>query len=120
MENDPLRDLLERNQASLEILDKRLRKIERHFFWGTTMNIIKWIVIVVPIVFGVIYISPYVKQYAAYLQPALKLLKLDLAQDQTMGNNTNVSQLNDSQTSSVIETLCDPQKREILIQQICK
>ena len=116
MENDPIHELLERNQASLEILDKRLRKIERHFFWGTTMNIIKWIVIVVPIVFGVIYISPYVKQYSAYLQPALKLLRLDVAQDQANINQQNTN----SQTASAVEILCDQQKREVLIQQICK
>lgn len=109
-ENDSIKELLESNQQLLQSLDKRFQKIERKFKWDTILGIVKWMIIVVPIVFGVIYISPYVKQYAAYLQPALKLLHLD-----TLQGSQDIS---DEQ--KLLNNLCDPKQRELLVKQICK
>lgn len=113
-ENDSTKQLLEQNQQLLESLDKRLHKIERKFKWDTILGIIKWVIIVAPIVLGIIWISPYVKQYAVYLEPAIKLLHLDELQ---VLNQQNVD-ISDEQ--QILNTLCDPNKREVLVNQICK
>lgn len=118
MENDPKKDLvralLEKNQTILENLDKRLYKIERKFVWDTVLGVIKWVVIVVPIIFGVIYISPYVKRYATYLEPAFKVLRLDDLQNQLSGKDQ------EALSDNVLKNLCNPQTREALIKQICE
>ncbi len=96
-------------QQLLESLDKRLHKIERKMKIDSILGMIKWFIIVVPIIFGVIYLSPIVKQYSVYLEPALKLLHLNTSQ--------NDSQLLTDEQKAVI---CDPKLRAVLVNQICK
>jgi len=113
-ENDSIKELLESNQQVLESLDKRLHKMENKFKRDTVLGVIKWLIIVVPIIFGVFYISPYVKQYAVYLEPAMKLLRLDGLQDSS-NKNTSLTE-----EQKLLNSLCDPSKRAALVNQICK
>lgn len=118
MEGEEIKGLLQKNQETLLNLDKRIAKIERHFKREAILNIIKWLIIVVPIVFGLIYISPYVKGYVRMLEPALKALNLE-SFNEMLGNNTNQ---NTSQGAIVngLESLCDPVKRQAIVNQYCK
>jgi len=109
-EKDKIQQLLENNQQTLASLDKRLHKIERKMKMDSVLGIIKWVFIVVPIIFGVIYLSPIVKQYSAYLEPALRLFHLNTTQE---GEQLLLS---DEQKALI----CDPKQRAVLINQICK
>ena len=117
MEEVDLKEVVRQNQELLNSLDRRLHKIEKHFRTEMILNWIKWLIIVVPIVFGVIYISPYVKSYVRMLQPALQALKLDEL-NEMLGNNENAN----TKTPSVsnFNNLCDPVQRQILVDQYCK
>ena len=115
MEEVDLKEVLQKNEEVLSSLDKRLRKIEKHFRREAILNMIKWLIIVVPIVFGVIYISPYVKTYIQMLQPALHALKLDEL-SAILGNNTNNPQ---EPVKGILDDLCDSDKREALVNQYC-
>lgn len=116
MEEVDLKEIIRQNQEMLTAVDKRLRKIEKHFRTETILNMIKWLIIVVPIVFGLIYISPYVKGYVRMLQPALQALNLD-GVNALLETSTSS---NDSPTAGVLESLCDPVKRQVIINQYCK
>lgn len=116
MEDVDLKELLQKNEEVLSSLDKRLHKIEKHVRTEMILNWIKWLIIVVPIVFGIIYISPYVKGYVRMLQPALEALNLDGVND-LLGNNANNAQV---PATSVLDSLCDPAKRQALVNQYCK
>lgn len=115
MEDVDLKELLQKNEELLSSLDKRLHKIEKHARTEMILNWIKWLIIVVPIVFGIIYISPYVKTYVRMLQPALEALHLNGISD-LLGNNTNSAQVPEA---SVLEGLCDPAKMEDLVNRYC-
>jgi len=115
MEEVDLKEIIRQNQEMLTSVDKRLHKIEKHFRTETILNMIKWLIIVVPIVFGLIYISPYVKGYVRMLQPALQALNLDQVNDM-LGNNTNTDQ---GAALDNIDSLCDPAKRQLIINQYC-
>ena len=115
--DEELKSLLKQNQETLGSLDKRIGKIERHFKIEAILNMIKWLIIVVPIVFGIIYISPYVKHYVQLLQPALKALNLESINDM-LGNTEQPN----GQNSPVngLQALCDPAQRQAIINQYCK
>lgn len=117
MEEIDLKEIVHKNQEMLTSVDKRLRKIEKHFRTEAILNWIKWLIVVVPIVFGLIYISPYVKSYARMLQPALQALKLDQL-NAILGNNED----SNAKAPAVnnFENLCDPVQRQALVDQYCK
>lgn len=117
MEEIDLKEIVHKNQEMLTSVDKRLHKIEKHFRTEAILNWIKWFIVVVPIVFGLIYISPYVKSYARMLQPALQALKLDQLSG-LLGDTAT-----DNKKAPVVnglESLCDPVKRQAIINQYCK
>lgn len=116
MEEPDLKEVLRQNQELLSSLDKRLHKIEKHFRTEAILNVIKWLIIIVPIVFGIVYISPYVKTYANMIKPALQALNLDSV-NEMLGNNTD-----NAKTPAIngLEILCDPVKRQVIINQNCK
>jgi len=115
MEEVDLKEMIRQNQEMLTAVDKRLHKIERHFRLEMVLNWIKWLIIVVPIVFGLIYISPYVKGYVRMLQPALEALNLE-GVNTLLENGLN----NNSATTGVLENLCDPVKRQAVVNEYCK
>ncbi len=115
MESEEIKSLLQKNQEALSNLDQRLGKIEKHFRREAILNMIKWLIIVVPIVFGVIYISPYVKGYVRMLEPALKALNLE-SFNEMLGNGQDTS----VGATTGLEALCDPAKRQAIINQYCK
>ncbi|MFA6253450.1 MAG: hypothetical protein WCV69_04255 [Patescibacteria group bacterium] len=116
MEELDLKEVVRQNQELLSSLDKRLHKIEKHFRTEAILNVIKWLIIVVPIVFGIVYLSPYVKTYVGMIKPALQALNLDSI-NEMLGNDTDNAQ---APVVNGLEILCDPVKRQAIINQNCK
>lgn len=136
MIDQELRELLEENKRVLLSLEKRLRKIEGHFIWGTVWTIAKIILIVAPLVAGYIYFSPIINQYVKSFQPILEFYGNPKTQEQlnaffggmntdnnnntnTTNTNTNQQQISNSQTE-LIQSFCNEDSREIMIQQLCQ
>lgn len=49
-------------EQKLDLLDARLKKVERFMMWNTISNIIKVLIVLVPIILALIYIPPFVKK----------------------------------------------------------
>lgn len=112
-----IKEIIKQNQETLESLDERVSKIQSKMRWQTVGNVIKTIFILGPVIVGIIYLSPYVKQYVGYLEPALKALKLTPENSIIEIKNPNGDRV--ISTDDAIQKICDPKTRDIVIEQIC-
>ncbi|RJQ35196.1 hypothetical protein C4566_01135 [Candidatus Parcubacteria bacterium] len=108
--------ILEKNQQLLEDLEIRVKKIQKKMMWGTIGGVLKIIFILGPIVFGVIYLSPYVNGYFKAFKPMFETLQLlpyqAMVEDKDLGNDSQASQ-------QIIDSFCDPEVRDVMINQYC-
>ncbi len=114
MIDQELAKIIQENKEVLQSLDQRLHKIERNFTWNTVFGFIKAIVIIGPIIVGIIYLTPIVKDYFKIFEPIIKTIQ--------SGTNNFVggAKLDNTTANSVINSLCDPQARDALVKELCK
>ena len=110
MIDDESKKLLKENQVILQALDKRIHRIERKFFWNTIFGFLKVVVILAPIIIGIIYLTPILKDYVKVFEPIFQSLRDQL----------NVTGANPQDTNFTLESFCNPQARETLVEQLCK
>ena len=61
--------LLEENMKMNKEIHKIVKKLRSHMFWQSVFGFLKVLIIVLPIVFGIWYLSPYIREmYAQYQQ----------------------------------------------------
>jgi hypothetical protein len=113
MNNDEMKQLLLENKASLERIDKVVEKIHKRMIWSTIGSILKIILIVAPIVLGVIYLSPMLKQYMGGLDSALKIL------NPTSGLDVGNANGGTDASGFSLEEVCSPNVQQ-MIDQMCK
>jgi len=107
-----MKQLLLENKAALERVDKVVEKIHKKMIWGAIGSVLKIVLILAPIIFGVIYLSPFVKQYMGGIQAAFDILN--------PGDGQNSSEQIDIEAGSIdIEAVCDPKVQE-MIEKMCK
>lgn len=108
--------ILEKNQQLLEDLQLRVRKIQKKMMWGTITGVLKIIFIFAPIVFGIVYLSPYVGGYFKSLKPMFETFRLlpyqAMVENKDLGNDSQASQ-------KIIDSFCDPEVRDFMINQYC-
>lgn len=79
---DDLRKLLEKNLELSEEMHKMLKKISKYIFWQQVFNILKLLIIVVPIILGIIYLPPLlgdlISQYSEFLKNPIDAGNLEL------------------------------------------
>lgn len=109
MLDDDIKYLVKQNKEILHTLNKRIDRIERRFMWNTIFGFIKVVIIIGPIIFGIIYLSPLAKDYINSISPVLEVFKLK-------SNNQQITVLPDNFKS----VFCDEQSRQTLIDQNCK
>ena len=108
--------IFKKNQELLEDLEKRVKKIQSQMMWNTVWGALKVLFIIGPIIFGIIYLSPYVSNYFKAFRPVLQALQLAPYKealenkDGTTGDQTN---------QQVIDALCDEEVRNSMIDQYC-
>ena len=114
MNNDEIKQLLVENKASLERVEKIVGKMRKKMLWNTVGSVLKIVLILGPIILGIIYLSPFVKQYSSGLQSALNILNL--------APQTDVNSYQDQSVipTDAIDAICDPQARQAIIDQVCK
>lgn len=110
MIDDESKKLIKDNQVILQDLDKRIHRIEKKFVWNTIFGFLKMIVILAPIIIGIIYLTPILKDYVKIFEPIFQSLR----------NQLNTTAVNPQDTNFAIESFCDPQTRETLVEQLCK
>ncbi|MDP2812270.1 MAG: hypothetical protein Q8O32_01095 [bacterium] len=115
MINEDLKPLLEENKELLQNLDKRLKKIEKRFVWGTILGLLKFLIIFTPLIIGAIYFTPILKDYVKIFEPAYKTW---ISQLNFIPGNENVN--TKGQNEAILESFCDPESRELMVKQFCK
>ncbi|PWB38448.1 MAG: hypothetical protein C3F02_03780 [Parcubacteria group bacterium] len=105
------------NQVTLEKIEKRLDRIEKHFTWNTIFGVIKAIIIIGPIVVGVIYLSPFVKTYVEAVRPFFETLTTISPGSQPTNSAIIPSSV---LTPEIKKMLCNTQTREALVKQYCQ
>lgn len=111
--------ILEKNQALLTELEKRVEKIQKRMMWGTIFGTLKVVFLVAPIVFGIIYISPYVSGYFKALKPVFQALQLT-PYKAVLEGNVNQDEASNDASQQIIDSFCDPEVREVMVEQYCK
>ncbi len=112
---DEIKEIVQKNKEYLENLEKRIARIERKFTWNTIFGFVKVIMIVAPLVFGIIYLSPIVKDYLKTITPVLSALNINLDKDNVNAPADSMIILPEESR----ELLCDPEIREALIEENC-
>jgi len=115
---EELKQIIEKNQSVLESIERRLTRIERRFTWNTIFGFIKAVVIIAPIVAGIIYLSPLVRNYMDIIKPLFKNLsiKSDNNTNQAAGPVINLDLLSPEMKNA----FCDSEVRETLVQKNCQ
>jgi FMN-dependent NADH-azoreductase len=114
-----IKELLEKNQATLGELDKKINKVQSKLRWNTISGIIKTVVIITPLIWGVIYFSPLVKNYLDIFSPMVEIFEMTKNGPTAFENLLN-SQMKVEVTPENKTIICNPVAREALIQEICK
>jgi len=108
MIDEELKALILQNKETLESLEDRLIKIQRKLMWHTVGGILKVVLIVGPLVVGVIYVLPFVREYFSVLEPVFNFFKFSAG-----GLNGEV--LNSSDTAAVL----GDERLRVLLEQYC-
>lgn len=114
MTQEQLEQVILQNQASLARVEASVLKIKKKLFLQAIAGYLKLILIVGPIIIGLFFLSPYLKQYSALMSNALAGFNL------TSDTDTNSSsQQNSFSSTEIRNVLCDPTARQNLVDQMC-
>ncbi len=110
MTQEELEKLILENQASLARVEATVLKIKKKIFWQELAGVLKLILILGPLLLGLVYLTPYLKQYGNMMSGLLS--GFDVQQGINAGSNgTSVLEMQ--------EVLCNPNSQQDLIDQIC-
>ena len=68
---EELKKILEENLALTKEIHVMTKKIRKHIIWQQVIGIIKLVIILVPIIIGIIYLPPLLKEVFASYQELL-------------------------------------------------
>ena len=118
MIDEELKQLVKENKEILTSLDKRIKKIEKRFTLNTIFGFVKFLFIVAPIIFGVVYLMPIFKDYVKIFEPAYKTF---VSQFTFMPSNDNENvNSNINQNEVFLQSFCDAESRELMVEKFCK
>jgi hypothetical protein len=112
MNNDEIKQILLENKASMERMEEKVNKMHKKMLWGTIGSILRIILIVGPLIVGIVYLSPFVKQYMGGIQSAFEILN-------PTGSINTIQQTGENTSGIDLETICNPNTRQI-IEDMCK
>jgi len=117
---EEIKKILEENQEKLESISKRVKKIHKKLIWHSIAGYLKILFILGPIIIGIIYLSPLVKEYSQALEPIFQFLKLS-PEDNTLNINTLNNLFSAEEIDSeIIKGICDPNLRSEVINEVCQ
>jgi hypothetical protein len=117
MIEEELKQIIKENKQILDSLDQRLKHIEKRFVWNSVFGFIKILIVVAPLIVGVIYITPFLKDFFGIYQPVYQALPNLF---QKAANTSEDSSAESAQADLMIESFCDETTRQRMIEQFCK
>jgi len=114
-QHEVLKQLLEQNRELNEQILTSSKKIEKYILWIRVLNILKLILIIIPLAFGFWFVSPYLKQFQSAFSTYGELLGIDnpvLQQATTTSSSENTyNQLDSLMNSKQIQQLLKQQQK---------
>jgi len=108
MLDEELKQLVLKNQKILESLEEKVSKIQRKMLWSTIGNILKIVLIAGPIIVGIIYLLPFVREYFDNLGPLLFKFSSDsFGSDLLNEPSRAVDTLNSDELRALIQQYCN-------------
>jgi len=117
MLDEELKQIIKDNKQILGSLDERLHHIEKRFVWNSVFGFIKILIVVAPLVVGLIYITPFLKDFFEIYKPVYQALPNLFQNAVDKSGDSNVESV---QADLMIDSFCDPQTRQQMINQFCK
>ncbi|MCD4760608.1 hypothetical protein K8R42_01800 [bacterium] len=116
MLDEELSKIIKENRETLEKMDKRMHRIEKKFVWNTIFGFLKVLIIWGPIIGGLIYFTPVLKDYVKIFDPIVNTLR------SVSSNNSETDQLKGeiNQMDYSLELFCEKEAREAMADQLCK
>ncbi len=110
--HDILKELLEQNQELNKQILASNKKIEKYILWLKVLNILKLVVIIIPLVLGFWLVSPYLKQFQSTFSTYGELLGIGnpvLEQATTTPTDETFDQLESLMNSEQVQQLLEQQ-----------
>lgn len=114
MTQEQLEQVILQNQASIARIEITVLKIKKKIFLQEIAGYLKLVLIIGPIIIGVIFLSPYLKQYSSLMSNALSGLNLTANLDAN-----EVGQKDSFSATDISKVLCDPVARQSLVDRMC-
>ncbi len=83
MTQEELEKLILENQASLARVETTVLKIKKKIFWQELAGLLKLVLILGPLLLGLVYLTPYLKQYGNMSSPTVMFVLNDIMNDPT-------------------------------------
>ncbi len=113
------KQLIKQNKELLEALEKKVKKIHKNIVWQTIGGYLRIILVVGPIVLGIIYLTPLVQKYMPAMKTSLQMFE-NIPNNLFGGGDQALPVVIDQPgTDNALEYLCDPQTRQVMIDQLC-
>lgn len=112
MTQEELEKLILENQASLARVEQTVVKIKKKIFWQELAGVLKLVLIIGPLLLGLFYLTPYLKQYSNMMSGLLSGFNVEQNLDSGSSNQTSILELG--------KALCDPRTQQVTIDSICK
>lgn len=112
MIDEELKKAIIENKQLLDEIDKRIHRIEKKFALNTIFGLIKFLVIVSPLIFAIIYFTPILRDYVKIFDPVINTLR--------SGKNEILNPEGGTLEGAMVESFCDPNSREAMIRQFCQ
>ncbi len=116
MIDEEIKQIIQENKETLANIDKRIGRIEKNFIWSSIFGFIKIVIILGPIIFGIIYFTPFLKDFIRIYEPFFKNLPITLQNLNNPSSDSNIP----TGAQAGLENFCDPQVREAMIDSLCK
>lgn len=110
MTQEELEKLILENQASLVRVETTVLKIKKKIFWQELAGVLKLVLILGPLLLGLVYLTPYLKQYGNMMSGLLSGFDVQQAAN-VDGTSTSVLEMQ--------KALCNPNTQQNMIDQIC-
>lgn len=62
-------------EHKINAIERRMKRLERQMLWANIIGTIRLVVLVVPIVLALIFVPPFVKEYAPFIADAISMLQ---------------------------------------------
>lgn len=118
--DEELKRIINQNQETLTDIDRRLHRIEKKFIWNSIFGFIKTFIILAPIIVGIIYLTPILKDYAKIFDPIFKNLPATLHNLSTASSQINKGTNESAGEVNGLEAFCNQESRQAMVDQLCQ